>query len=98
MLTLDTFVIKKLHFILTCGSCFQSVFSQGKYILVEAIEWLMYSVATGEGNAGVTHSQAQSINVLPKLDSTLALFLQKDMYFYFSQILLQLISLKWVYY
>jgi len=54
----------------------------------------MYSVATGEGNAGVTHSQAQSINVLPKLDSTLALFLQKDMYFYFSQILLQLISLK----
>jgi hypothetical protein len=42
----------------------------------------MSSFTTGESNAGVTHSQAQSINVLPKLDSTLALFLKK-MYFLF---------------
>ena len=54
----------------------------------------MSSVASGEGNAGVTHSQAHSINVLRKLDRTLTLFLQNEMYFYFSQILLQLISVK----
>jgi hypothetical protein len=53
-------------------------------ILVEAIARLMYSVANGEGNSGVTHSLAQSINVLRKLDSTLFLFLQNEMYFYFS--------------
>jgi hypothetical protein len=41
----------------------------------------MSSVATGESNPGVTHSQAQSINVLRKLDSTVALFLQNEMYF-----------------
>jgi len=54
----------------------------------------MSSVATGEGNAGVTHSQAQSINVLPKLDSTFAIFLQKEMCCYFSQNFPQLISLN----
>jgi hypothetical protein len=54
----------------------------------------MSSVATGECNPGVTHSQTPSINVLRKFDNTLALFLQNEMYFYFSQILLQFISLK----
>jgi len=44
----------------------------------------MYSVANGEVNPVVTHSLAQSINVLRKLDSTLFLFLQNEMYFYFS--------------